>query len=121
MQPDCLKMSSMKRLNFFPYYEGYLRSKEKTTTIRLDNHRGFLPGEEVIISLGWEGSTPLDIHKGMIKEVYSRRIKDITEQDLKGESPDCQSKETVKLVLGCIYKKKLADDDTIWIIKFEHV
>ena len=110
----------MKRLNFYPYYEDYLRSKSKTTTLRLDNHLGFVPGEEIIITVGWDENSYLDLHKGIIKEVYGRLICNISERDLEGESPDCRSKETAKLVLGCIYRKKISDDDSVWIVKFEH-
>ncbi len=39
----------MKRLNFFPFYESYLRSREKTTTLRLNNRASLKGGEEVMI------------------------------------------------------------------------
>ena len=110
----------MKRLNFYPFYEDYLRSREKTTTLRLNNRASLREGEEVIISVGWEEDKAIDLHAGIIRKVYPRRVKDLNETDLEGESPDCRSPETAKLVLSCIYKTVLNGSDEIWVVKFDH-
>jgi hypothetical protein len=110
----------MKQLNFYPFYEEYLRSRKKTTTFRLTSHAHFKGGEDVMLSIGWAEDKAIDLHPGRIREVYRRRIKDLNELDFEGESPDCKSPEAAKLVLSCIYKTVVRDDDEVWIVKFEH-
>lgn len=110
----------MKRLNFYPFYEEYLRSRKKTTTIRLTNYGCFKEGDDVILSTGWEESSAIDLHPGRIREVYRRRIKDLNEFDFEGESPDCKSPEATKLALSCIYRTVVSDDDEVWVVKFDH-
>ena len=104
----------MKRVNFYPFYEDYLRSREKTTTFRLNNRASFKECEEVVISAGWEEDKAIDLHAGIISKVYRRRIKDLNETDFEGESPDCRSVEAAKLVLSCIYRTVLSDSDEVW-------
>ena len=110
----------MKHLNFFPFYEDYLRSREKTTTVRLNTRASFKEGEEVIISVGWEEDKAIDLHAGTIRKVYPRRIRDLNKTDFEGESPDCKSPETARLVLSCIYRTVLSDNDEVWVVKFDH-
>jgi hypothetical protein len=109
----------MKRLNFFPFYESLLRSCEKTTTFRL-TRPPFEKGDDVIITVGWEEATATELHLGLIRDVYARRICDLNEHDFEGESPDCKSVEATQLVLACIYRTVLRLDHEIWVVKFEH-
>lgn len=111
----------MKRLNFYPYYGEYLRSRTKTTTIRLTNSAVYRKGDEVMLSLGWTEDNTVDLHIVKIREIYRRYIKDLTEIDLEGESPDCKSSEAAKLVLSCIYKAVLSDEDEVWVVKFDYM
>ena len=109
-----------KRLNFYPFYEEYLRSQKKTTTFRLASHPPFKQGDKVMLSIGWEENKAVDLHQALIKEVYRRRIRNLNESDFEGESPDCKSPEATKLVLSCIYKTVLSDMDEVWVLKFDH-
>jgi len=111
----------MKRLNFYPVYEEYLRSKKKTTTFRLGNYGSFKRGDEMMVSIGWDESNTVELHPGRIREVYRRRVGDLNEIDFQGESPDCRTPETAKLVLGCIYRTIVRDEDELWVVKFDHV
>lgn len=110
----------MKRLNFYPFYEKYLRSRKKTTTFRLTDHASFKEGDDVMLSIGWEENSAIDLHPGQIRKVYCRRIRDLNELDFEGESPDCKSPEAAKLVLSCIYRTVVSDDDEVWVVKFDH-
>jgi hypothetical protein len=56
----------MKRLNFYPYYEPYLRSREKATTLRLRKPPALEEGDEVILSVGWDENEAIDLHGGKI-------------------------------------------------------
>ena len=109
-----------KRLNFYPFYEDLLRSRRKTTTFRLSDDAGFSPGDEVVISVGWKETQATDLSTAHIKQVYSRRICDLSETDFEGESPDCRSREATRLVLSCIYRTVVADDAAVWVIKFSY-
>lgn len=110
----------MQRLNFYPIYETYLRAKKKTTTLRLGNYSLLRPGDEVLLSIGWEEDKATPLHPGVIKAVYRRRIDELNNEDFRGESPDCKTVETAKLALGCIYKTTISDSDEVWVIKFDH-
>jgi len=110
----------MKLLNFYPFYEDYLRSYEKTTTMRLSNSASFKEGDEIMISIGWTEDKAINLHLAIIKQVYRRRICDLEKRDFEGESPDCKSQEAARLVLSCVYKTVLNKDDEIWVVKFEH-
>ena len=111
----------MKILNFYPFYEEYLKSYVKTTTLRLTNAANYKQDEEVIISIGWDEEDAIHLHTARIKKIYRRRICELKKIDFRGESPDCKSQETARLVLSCIYRTLLKNDDRIWVIKFEHI
>ncbi len=111
----------MKRLNFYPFYEEYLRSQKKTTTFRLSSFIPFEVGEEVMISIGWTEEEAIDLHPARIRMSYRRRICDLEKKDFEGESPDCKSPEPTRLVLSCIYRTVLKENDEIWVIKFDYM
>jgi hypothetical protein len=111
----------MKQLNFFPYYEEYLDSHIKTTTFRLDNSKSFKEGDEAMITIGWNEDGAMKLHPAKITKVYRKHISELNEFDFEGESPDCKSPEATKLVLSCIYKTVLKNDDEIFVIKFDHL
>lgn len=115
-----LKNSKMNTLNFFPYYESYLRRGIKTTTFRTTEPRAVSAGSEATLTIGWTEDDSKPLHKILITKIYSKKINDLTSEDFCGESPDCQTPETTRLVLGAIYRKVLSPDDLIWVVKFEH-
>jgi hypothetical protein len=111
---------SLKKLNFYPFYENYLKQHQKTTTFRLSKAAPYKVGDEVMISVGWSEEEAIVLNHAIIKEVHCRRICDLEESDFEGESPDCKSQEAAKLMLSCIYKKVVKNHDSIWIVKFDH-
>ncbi len=108
----------MKSLNFFPYYKELLLQGKKYTSFRLAEKPGFVVGEQMVITLGWDEENSIELFQTCIRKSYSKRIKELDSYDFDGESLDCFSIETVKMTLGCIYKKVLNENDKIWIIKF---
>ena len=111
----------MKQLNFYPYYRNLLVDGAKTTTIRLSNREGFVPGDEVSITIGWDLESAEHLRYGEIIKVYKRRVRDLTEEDFEGESPDCKDPETTAMVLGAIYRKEVNLDDEVVVVKFAYV
>ncbi|MDD2804001.1 MAG: ASCH domain-containing protein [Elusimicrobiales bacterium] len=111
----------MKRLNFYPFYEELLSSKQKTTTLRIGNSDVFLPGEIALLSIGWDRNKATDLHKIEITQCYEKKISELANHDFDGESPDCKSIAAAQLVLSCIYKRVLKGDNIVRIIKFKHI
>lgn len=110
----------MKRLNFFPYYKELLDSRVKTTTLRL-HPPGIEPGEEVMLTVGWQEPGGAELHTARVETVYGRRIGDLTDYDLAGESPDCLSSASALYVMSCIYREILSEETNVWVVKFSHL
>jgi hypothetical protein len=110
----------VKTLNFYPYYEGYLSSGNKTTTIRL-RRPNCADGEMVQLTLGWSESDARRLHNAQIISVYPKKISSLCQIDFDGESPDCKEPETTALVLSAIYRTIVRLDDTVWVVKFKHL
>lgn len=111
----------MKQLNFYPYYRDLLADGAKTTTIRLSNHEEFVSGDEVSITVGWDLNSGEHLRYGEIVKVYKKRIRDLTDADFEGESPDCKEPEPTAMVLGAIYRKEVTLDDEVVVVKFTYV
>jgi hypothetical protein len=111
-------------LNFHPIYEELIVAKKKSTTLRFGDQREmYSVGDVIDISVGWDASKNKvrKISRGRITYVDSKLINSITEEDVKGESPDCLNIPAIKYVLGSIYKSVLHEDDTITIIKWDFI
>ena len=109
-----------KILNFFPYYKNLLLKGKKNTTIRLPNcNHSFTKGEIVSITTGWSEDSCIELFKAKIISIETRKINELNEEDLEGESPDCKSIDAIPYVIGCIYRKVLASSDEIKVIKFK--
>ena len=113
-------MTTMKRLNFFPYYEGLLASRVKTTTLRLHPPE-IEPGDEVMVTVGWDEPTAAELHTARVESVYEKRMGDLTDHDLTGESPDCLSAVSALYVMSCIYRQILSEETNVWVVKFSHL
>jgi hypothetical protein len=111
----------MKRLNFFPYYEGLLRERLKTTTFRVGSRPPYTTGEPVMLTIGWRDDEAVELHGVRVTDIYQRKVKDLQPRDFEGESPDCRDPAATRLVLSAIYRTVVLEDDDIWIVKFEHV
>jgi hypothetical protein len=110
----------MKRLNFFPYYKELLDSRVKTTTLRL-HPPGIDPGDEVMLTVGWDETVAAELHTARTESVYERCIGDLTDHDLAGESPDCLSSASALYVMSCIYRQILSEETNVRVVKFSHL
>ncbi len=109
-------------LNFYPYYEELLITRQKFTTIRLgDRLDRFKLGQEVSITLGWSEEQAIPVSKAVITSVKLKKIKEVADDDLVGESPDCKTRQAIKYVLSAIYRKIATDDDYVTIISWKYV
>lgn len=110
----------MKILNFYPYYEPYLRSGSKTTTIRI-HAPDFKKGEIVRLTVGWNEKEVRNLHQVEIVSLYSKCISSLEAADFEGESPDCREPEATALVLSSIYRMNVDDSARVWVVKFKHL
>lgn len=108
-----------KKLNFFPYYMPLLEKGLKTTTIRLGTNEKFHKDDLVTITIGWSEKESEPLNMVRILGVMLKKVKDLSEEDLEGESPDCSHKEAVEYVLSAIYRKIVSKEDYVTIIKWE--
>lgn len=120
-----LKGDFMTGLNFYPYYEQLLRSKEKYTTIRLGDKRSdYAVGDIVTITVGWnekDGSNVTPICEAQIIDVLYKPVKDIAVDNLEGESPDCSLKDSIPYVLSAIYRRVVTENDFVTIIRWKYL
>src|SRR2546427_539249 len=114
-------MRPESRLNFFPQYEELLSSKMKSATVRLGDARlRFHIGQRVLITVGWDQKNGKIVTYGILNELFVKRLKDITDRDLLGESPDCVNRDAVKYVLSSIYRTVVTDNDYVSVIKWQY-
>lgn len=59
--------------------------------------------------------------KVLINKIISKEIKDLTQDDLKDCSPDCQNQELVKFNLALIYNKEFNDHDIVSLVYFDYL
>lgn len=113
----------MKKLNFHPYYERLLRDRRKWVTIRLGDQRNKYPqGEIMNLTVGWS-ENEIDDNLGNVKivEAKYKKIEEIVDMDLIGESPDCTHKDAIEYVLSSIYRQVVSKKDHVTIIKWEYI
>jgi hypothetical protein len=113
----------MTALNFYPYYEQLLKRREKHATIRPGDRRSeYHVGDIITITVGWgKENEPKEIGKAQITNVQYKTMRNIAENDLEGESPDCSSKEAIPYVLSAIYQRVLTESDFVTIIHWKYL
>ena len=74
-----------------------------------------------MLTTGWPDEKRFEeLHPATIESVQEKKIAELTENDLVGESLDCLAVIAVPYVLGAIYRKVLTPDDSVVVIKFRH-
>jgi hypothetical protein len=111
----------LKKLNFFPHYKTLLEKGLKNTSIRLGINNRFEENNIVSITVGWSEDNSEEVGFAKITSVAHKKIKDLSDDDLEGESPDCSNKVAVKYVLSAIYHKVVTEEDNITVIKWEKI
>ena len=75
-----------------------------------------------MLTVGWPDEKHFEeLHTASIESVQEKKLAELTESDLVGESPDCLAVNAVSYVLGAIYRKVLTIDDLVVVIKFRHL
>jgi len=112
----------MANLNFYPFYERLLRERKKCVTIRLGDQRSkYYVGEEVNLAVGWNEEASKLVDRVRITNVDFKRIEEIVESDIDGESPDCTSKKQIPYVLSAIYRKVVTEQDYVTIVRWKYL
>ena len=83
-----------KIINFHPYYKDILVGGEKTTTLRLNNKKGYLLHETVTITVGWTEEHAESLFDVIIEDIYEKEIWQLNDKDFEGESPECKTQES---------------------------
>ena len=128
-ESDCME----KRLNFYPVslagcnYKDLIQQKRKWTTVRFGDKyaRDYQIGDVIAITCGFDPSTAEDIAHGVITRVDLKKIADITDKDLEGESPDSLTKDLLLDTLNGIYRQRLGrnvhDEDLVTVISWRYL
>jgi len=85
-----------------------------------DASQRFQIGQPVELTVGWDRENAKVVADGVIKHLIVKKLKEITNHDLEGESPDCTSRDSVRFVLSSIYRTVVTDNDYVSIIKWEY-
>lgn len=110
-------------MNLFPFYEKLIWERKKFTSLRLgDKLSKYTIGSEINITIGWSESpeNPV-IRRGRITSVKVKKIKDIRNHDLLGESPDCLTRKQVPYALSAIYRKLVTEEDQVTIVRWNYI
>lgn len=114
-------MSEEKVLNFYPFYENLIKTRQKHMTLRLGRtYNGLRKGEKVKITVGWNPPEVTTVCRAIIADIQLKKIRELKNQDLIGESPDCDTKEAVPYVLSAIYRKVVTDEDYVTLIRWHY-
>ncbi|MDA8213241.1 MAG: RNA-binding protein [Clostridia bacterium] len=113
----------MRALNFYSSnYHGHLLCRKKTCTIRLgDKTAKYSEGDIVWVTAGNRYSPRKKVFTGVLDRVQLKTIKELTPEDLRGESPDIRSHRDVVDYLSEIYGRTVSEDDTVTVIYFSEI
>ena len=112
----------MEILNFHHSYEKEIINKTKNTTVRLGDKTGKYKGnQKVMITVVKHDFRQDKIGEAIIEECFTRQIKDLTEEDLAGESEDVNTKEKLKLALNKLHGLPIGNNTEVTVIKFHFI
>lgn len=112
----------MKTMNYFPFYNTLLSSKQMTTGFRLsDKTKLYEIGEKIKLTTGWnqDNMPKKNIGEIEITEIKYKQLNELTDEDFKGQSPECNNLERAILCLSAIYKKEVSAADKVTVIKWK--
>lgn len=109
----------MEILNFHQSYEKEIINKTKYTTIRLGEKTDrYQDGQQVMVAVVKHDFRQDKIGEAIIEKCYCKQIKDLTAEDLDGESEDVNSKEKLKLALNKLHGVPVGNNSLVTVIKF---
>lgn len=122
-----------KQLNFYPItlagcnYKELIMQKKKWTTVRFGDRyvKDYQIGDVIAITCGFDPSIAEHIADGVLTKIDLKKIGDICDKDLEGESPDSLTKELLIDTLNGIYEQRLGrkvhDEDLVTIISWSYL
>ena len=113
----------MRVLNFYSTnYHGHLLCRKKNVTIRLgDKSEKYCAGDIVWITTGQRYSPRKKIFTAVLDKVEVKSVVDVTDEDLRCESPDMKSTEDLLKFLKEIYKRDFSENEVVTVIYFSEI
>lgn len=113
----------MRALAFYSlYHADLLKKRAKNCTLRLGDKRNkYIPGDIVMIIVGKKYQPRQKLFYAVIDSVEVRRIRELSEDEIKGENPNFQTHEDVIKFLESIYERPISYDDIISVVFFSPI
>lgn len=113
----------MKVLNFYTTdHQGHLLCRKKNCTIRLgDKSAKYAEGDVVWITAGKRFAPRKLLFTAVLDRVFVKPLSSVSEEDLRGESPDFQNLGDLLSHLRDIYKKEPKGDEIVTVIYFSEI
>lgn len=113
----------MRALNFYSSnYHGHLLGRRKTCTIRLgDKTNKYTEGDVIWITIGDRFSPRKKVFTAVLDKVEYKKVADLTEDEVHGESPDFKGKADLVACLTEIYGHEISNDTGVTVICFSEV
>lgn len=113
----------VRALNFYSSnYHGHLLCRKKACTIRLGDKRDkYQEGDIVWITAGNRFEPRKKVFTAVLDRVIVKTLAELSEDDLKGESPDIRSIDDVVKYLSEIYRRPVERDEIVTVIYFSEI
>jgi len=113
----------VRALNFYSsVYHAILVSRDKRCTIRLGDKRDkYREGDLVWVTYGDRFRKRKKLYTAVLDRVQVKKVRELTETDLRGENPDMKTTEDAVDLLEKIYDRNITMDDTVTVIYFSEV
>jgi hypothetical protein len=113
----------MKALNFYSsVYHGNILTRKKTCTIRLgDKSSKYREGDLVLVTYGNRFEPRKELFRAVLDLVEVKRIADLSERDVRGESPDMRQTGDVVTFLQKIYGREIDPGEQVTVIYFSEI
>lgn len=122
-----------KQLNFYPTtptgcnYKELIMERKKWTTVRFGDKyaKDYRVGEIVAVTCGFDPATAEHMADGVITRIELKKLGNINDKDLEGESPDSLTRELLLNTLNGIYEQRLGrkvhNEDLVTIISWNYL
>ena len=113
----------MQVLNFYStVFADQMKRGRKTATIRLgDKSHKYRKNEVVLVAVGYQYSPREKLFHAVIDNVEVKRIKDLSPREIEHDNPESRRTDDVTSFLEQIYGRKVADDDTVTVVRFSQI
>lgn len=113
----------MKVLNFYSsVYHGFLVSRDKTCTIRLGDKTGkYQEGEVVLVTYGDRFKKRKRVFTAVIDRVATRRISELTLDELQGENPEMRTPHDAVEFLRNMYSQPIDLETLVSVVHFSEI